>query len=78
MCQKEGQFQYKTSCYTINSQIEWLDAIMQCRFINAEFLIIESEEEFHNITESLKIIYSKDSNLNRSYYIGAEDQLRRI
>ena len=51
---------------------------MQCRFINAEFLIIESEEEFHNITESLKIIYSKDSNLNRSYYIGAEDQLRRI
>ena len=49
---------------------------MQCRFINAEFLIIESDDEFKNITESLQKFSSKDSPFKNSFFIGAEDQLR--
>jgi hypothetical protein len=52
---------------------------MQCRFINAEFLIIESDDEFKNITETLnQKLTLKDSFFNNSFYIGAEDQLRSV
>ena len=56
--------------------MEWIDAIMECRFINAEFLVIESEDEFLNIIEALKSYTAKNLFFNNSYYIGAEDQLR--
>jgi hypothetical protein len=56
--------------------MEWIDAIMECRFINAEFVIIETLDELNHIKDALKHFLVKDSLFNSSYYIGAEDQLR--
>lgn len=59
--------------------MEWLDGIMGCRQLDAEYLIINDHDEYNHLKASLTHLrVNNDSLLPNQYYIGLEDQMRSL